>query len=135
MLVGVLFTLAGTASLLWMAQVEGPALLAGGVAALWTLGWLVWYRRQQQDIGSLRWDGQCWHWGPAHTLGHEPVSGQAIVCLDCAGFMLVHLRPFGRMAVRSAWLPVSQPGQPAQWHSLRCALYAPQAVPFAGVSA
>ncbi len=134
-LVGALFTLAGTASLLWAAQIEGPARLVGGCAVVWTLGWMMWHRRQHQDIGSLRWDGQYWHWGPLDTIGHEPTSGQATVCLDCAGFVLVHLRPFGRTAGRSVWLALSQQGQPAQWHSLRCALYAPKAAPLSGVSA
>ena len=126
--VGALFALAGGSALWWAGQSEGPARLLGLAAALWTLGWAVWHRRRHRGsvVASLRWDGQCWHWGAAHAVGPEPVPGRIRVCLDFSGFMLLQLRPFDRTRSAPVWLPLDRRGQAAQWHSLRCALHAPQ---------
>jgi hypothetical protein len=73
---------------------------------------------------SLRWDGQCWHLGPAASAGEEPASGRVVVCLDLGAWML--LRFEHEVTVRGAhirWLPVQRRGMEAHWHALRCAVY------------
>ena len=80
------------------------------------------YRVSSRRPGSLRWDGQCWHWGPAGSAGHEPVSGQAQVSLDLGVFLLIYLRPHEGLRSPGVWLPLERRRHVFDWHLLRCAL-------------
>jgi hypothetical protein len=80
------------------------------------------YRASVRRPGSLRWDGQCWHWGPMGSAGHEPVSGQARVSLDLGVFLLIYLRPDSSLRSPGVWLPLERRRHLADWHLLRCAL-------------
>lgn len=119
-----LFLACMAVSLAWAGQTSGGTPLLGAAGALLTLGCAVWLRRgMASKPASLRWDGQFWHWGPSDTVGGEPFSGQASVCIDTGAFMLLHLQP-GQGQSRAAWLPLSRRGMAAEWHLLRCALHA-----------
>jgi hypothetical protein len=48
--------------------------------------------------------------------------GTLEVAMDLGSFLLLRLVDERR---RSAWLPVQRRGLEAQWHALRCAVYAP----------
>jgi hypothetical protein len=76
---------------------------------------------------SLRWDGQCWHWGPAASGGHEPWVGHMEVCVDLGCWMLLRLMPESNARrMKKHWLAVQQRGLEAHWHALRCAVYSPR---------
>lgn len=125
--VAVLWALAVCASVTWCSsalQSTGAKAFVGAVVVVFTLacGYMLW-RSLSRQPGSLRWDGQCWHWGPSATIGHEPVSGVASVCLDLGGFMLIHLRANPELGTSGAWLPIERRAHLSQWHLLRCALH------------
>lgn len=70
----------------------------------------------------LRWDGQCWLWGPPGTLGDEPHSGRVRLCLDAGFFMLLFLQP-STPSSRGVWLPLTR--RTDHWHMVRCVLHGP----------
>ncbi|MFN9708991.1 MAG: hypothetical protein ACK53K_07605 [Burkholderiales bacterium] len=71
---------------------------------------------------SVRWDGQFWHWGPLRSVGQEPSSGRATVCIDLGFFILVRLQPWGASPWRGVWWAVERRQHGTHWHILRCAL-------------
>ncbi len=78
-------------------------------------------RREFLASGSLQWDGEAWWFQP--QVGVQ-VPVHVTVGWDAGSAMLLALRvqqPGGR-SLRYAWLQASQ--MPAQWHGLRCAVYA-----------
>ncbi len=81
---------------------------------------------------ALKRSGGLWHL----QRGNRPSeSGELTVTLDLGGWMLLRFVP--ELAGGSArWIPLQRRGLEAQWHALRCAVYAPRpaapAVPEAG---
>ena len=78
-------------------------------------------RRESLDPGSLQWDGEAWWFQP--QVGMQ-VPVRVTVGWDVGSAMLLGVRmpqPCGRI-VRYTWLQATQ--VPAQWHALRCAVYA-----------
>jgi hypothetical protein len=75
---------------------------------------------------GLRWDGQRWHLGPPAADADELRHGSLEVAVDLGGWMLLRFvaEPPARRAV--TWLPVQRRGLEAEWHALRCAVYAPR---------
>jgi hypothetical protein len=65
---------------------------------------------------SLRWDGQVWRL--------DAVPGELTVAVDIGPWMLLRFTPGA--GSRTRWLPVQRRGLEAQWHALRCAVYAPR---------
>ena len=65
---------------------------------------------------SLRWDGQAWQLDAA--------PGELSVAIDLGPWMLLRFTPGA--SSRTRWLPVQRRGLEAQWHALRCAVYAPR---------
>ena len=68
---------------------------------------------------DLRWDGEVWHLGVATG---EPVAGDLVVMLDLGAWVLLRFSSTSSSA--TTWLPVQRRGLEAQWHALRCAVYA-----------
>ena len=78
-------------------------------------------RREYLAPGSLQWDGEAWWFQPQAGV---QVPVRVTVGWDAGSAMLLGVRmpqPSGRL-VRYAWLQATQ--MPAQWHALRCAVYA-----------
>ncbi len=65
---------------------------------------------------SLRWDGQAWQL--------DAIPGGLSVAIDLGPWMLLRFMP--KAGGRARWLPVQRCGLEAQWHALRCAVYAPR---------
>ena len=65
---------------------------------------------------SLRWDGQAWQL--------DAVPGELRVAIDLGPWMLLRFTP--EAGGRVCWLPAQRRGLEAQWHALRCAVYAPR---------
>jgi hypothetical protein len=116
----------------------GTALACGGVVWFykvtlvqqWTMA-VVWLlaavlswglaRREYLAPGSLQWDGEAWWFQPQAGV---QVLVRVTVGWDAGSAMLLGVRtpqPGGRL-LRYAWLQATQ--MPAQWHALRCAVYA-----------
>jgi hypothetical protein len=68
---------------------------------------------------DLRWDGQAWYLGDATS---DAVPGELGVMLDLGAWMLLRFKPLPSGKV--VWLPVQRRGLEAEWHALRCAVYA-----------
>jgi hypothetical protein len=66
---------------------------------------------------SLCWDGQAWQL--------DAIPGGLSVAIDLGPWMLLRFTP--EAGGRARWLPVQRRGLEAQWHALRCAVYAPRA--------
>ena len=65
---------------------------------------------------SLRWDGRAWQLDAA--------PGELNVAIDLGPWLLLRFTPDADGRMR--WLPVQRRGLEAQWHALRCAVYAPR---------
>ena len=74
---------------------------------------------------TLRWDTQRWHvTDPSRGAGDIEVTSLA-VALDLGSWMLLSFRGDApRRTLRLGWIPVQRSGIEAQWHALRCAVYA-----------
>ena len=85
---------------------------------------------------SLRWDGQCWHLGPADPEAGDALPGDVTVAIDLGPWMLLRFVPAARDArPRRTWLPVQRRGIEPQWHALRCSVHSPRPSPGADAAA
>ena len=100
----------------------GPVLLTSGSAVL--AGALAWWSLRQTPQGTLRWDGEAWHWLP-ETLREdkfsEPLTTSPQVHLDLQQVLLLSLVPAGS---RRVWLWLEKAQSPARWDDLRRAVFA-----------
>jgi hypothetical protein len=90
------------------------------------VGASLWWSLRPSAV-SLRWDGERWWLGQPSTAGTEPWPVQTMVCMDLGAWVLLQLRahPDGpELPRRFRWLPLQRQGLQAQWHALRCALFA-----------
>jgi hypothetical protein len=100
------------------ASVGALAALASGIA-LWRVPPL-----------TLRWDRQ--RWRVATHMPGQPATeraGDLAVAVDLGSWMLLRFVPESTGAAawcfrRPMWIAVQRAGLEAQWHALRCALYA-----------
>jgi len=93
--------------------VLGVLMALWGVASLWNPGSL-----------ALRWDRQRWQLA---LDGGAEESGEVAVAIDLGAWMLLRFAPDGaRTTRRGAWIPIQRRGHEAQWHALRCAVFAPR---------
>jgi hypothetical protein len=111
---------AGAASIAsWALSVAGASPAAAGLVALVgataaaAAGW-----RRPAAAGQLRWDGRAWSLLPAGSS--SPEEGGVRVMIDLDAWMLLRFDGAGR----ARWLPLSRAAHRAQWHGLRCALFA-----------
>jgi membrane protein YdbS with pleckstrin-like domain len=114
-----LLALAGAAAMVgWLIGRESPLsgglmmLTAAAALAILALAVSLWRVPAQ----SLRWDGRAWQL--------DAVRGELIVAIDLGPWMLLRFTPGA--GSRARWLPVQRRGLEAQWHALRCAVYAPR---------
>ena len=116
---GLVLLLSGFSS--GVTALQGVACLGLWLMAL-GLSWR-WTDPDRQPAGLLSWDGQAWSF---ETTGAAPVSVQVRVVWDAGSALLLHLRSHrpGRPLHGHAWLAAR--AVPAQWHGLRCAVFARQ---------
>ena len=80
----------------------------------------------------LRWDGAAWRLasGASHPAGDEPgPAGRLQVMIDLGDWMLVRFVDGSGWRRRVRWLALQRSADPAQWHALRCAVFAPPRQP------
>lgn len=100
----------------WLALLAGLACLVVLISAYGL------FRCWAHQPATVRWDGQWWHWGPLDSVGQEPSSGQATLCIDLGFFILVRLQPLGLPIWHGIWWALERRQHRRDWHSLRCAL-------------
>ena len=112
--------LAGAAAMaVWLLGREPPVsigLMMLAVAFMLTMlasAVSLWRTPAQQ---SLRWDGQAWQL--------DATPGELSLAIDLGPWMLLRFTP--EAGGRVCWLPAQRRGLEAQWHALRCAVYAPR---------
>ena len=99
------------------AAVAGFALAAGGLSVA------------RMRSTRLRWDGRFWQVSGADGV-REPLVGNLQVAVDLGAWMLLRfVAEAPREGRRVVWLPAQRRGLEAQWHALRCAVYAPPPAP------
>ena len=102
---------------------DGPAVAVLGIVGVAAVG----SKLARVGSASLRWDGRCWHLGPADAAGREPTAGSLAVVMDLGGWMLLRFRDEAPKAwFATTWLPVQRRGSEPHWHALRCAVYSPR---------
>ncbi|MGQ0708376.1 MAG: hypothetical protein ACT4NV_01350 [Rhodoferax sp.] len=89
---------------------------AVAATAAWSAAVLAWMRWHACP-GELSWDGGQWRWQAA-TQPQAAACGVR-VCMDFNHWMLVRVRPVGRLRSRWLWL---QRRHPAHWHLVRAVL-------------
>ena len=104
-----LFWLRGVDVAGWRHALTLAVLVSTGAAAI-----LTWW---QTPVGQLRWDLSAWIWTDTDAV----VSGTLAVHLDFQIFLLLK---YSDDQGRSRWLWLERQTDPAQWLSLRRALYA-----------
>ena len=112
----------------WTTADEFPLVARGGVLGAATLACAAVVRLAvRRPARALRWTGARWELeaGPAG----EAVGGDARVALDLGGWMLVRFEPSTPSRRLPLWVPLARVGQEADWHALRCCLYAPRRAP------
>jgi hypothetical protein len=116
------------AMLAWTGALPAPvppwaaATAAIGALASFACGVGLW---RMQPL-TLRWDRERWF------VARDDAAEQACdlaVAIDCGGWLLLRLVPAGTEAVRAwrhrvLWIALQRRGLEAQWHALRCAVYA-----------
>ena len=114
-----LLALSGAAAMTgWLLGRESPVsiewmmLVAAATLAILILAVSLWRVPAQ----SLRWDGQAWQL--------DATPGELTVAIDLGPWMLLCFTP--ESGGRPRWLPAQRRGLEAQWHALRCAVYAPR---------
>jgi len=100
--------------------------VAAGLA-LMTLGLA--FSLARVEAGVLVCSDGAWSYAPDAGLRR---CGTLEVAMDLGAFLLLRLVDERR---RSAWLPVQRRGLEAQWHGLRCAVYAPPRLAAGGPTA
>ena len=91
----------------------------GAVAPLWAAVSL----RNPGPL-AIGWDRERWQLDRG-----DPATqvGDLAVAIDLGRWMLLRFTPdVGQSGRRTAWIPVQRRGHEAQWHALRCALFAPR---------
>ena len=93
------------------------------------------YSLARVPVVQLHWDGQVWLLARERGAPVEPMGGDMTVALDLGIWMLLRFDPAACAAwTQPVWLPAQRRGIEAQWHALRCALYAPRPAPGAGAT-
>lgn len=111
--------LAAVVAVLWSVQASAPrapavlaALLLAGMGLL-----LTWRAELRAPSGTLRWDGQDWHWESAVGTRVGRVAPRA----DWQSGLLLEFRPAQGAGV---WIWLERQMAPRSWHALRCAVFA-----------
>jgi hypothetical protein len=128
---GAVMALAGSGlatSAAWLATQPRPIGLAAWVAAIVAMLAVLMLSRSllRTPPMHLRWDGLVWHLGPSVAA---PVPGDLHAVIDLGPWMLLRFVPTAPAARRAVWLPAQRRGLEAQWHALRCTVYAPRPAP------
>ncbi|MDL2338362.1 MAG: hypothetical protein QFE16_11015 [Pseudomonadota bacterium] len=75
----------------------------------------------------LRWDTQRWYLTEVNRRSEEIGPAQVRVMIDAGGWLLLKFVQDARSTPRSVhWVPVQREDVEAQWHGLRCAVFAPR---------
>jgi len=103
----------------------GVALLAS-LVGVWRT-WCFWRARMLVEVpramlGTLIWNGAEWL---LEKDGVTAAIAQPDIRCDGQHWLLLRARTNARANRRTLWLWVGRAADPARWHGLRCALYAP----------
>ncbi len=82
---------------------------------------------------SLDWDGERWLLRRSHASPSQAQSGDLTVAFDLGAWMLLRFAADAPGHPATRWLPVQRAGLEAQWHALRCAVYARRAEAASGI--